>query len=170
MSSSSGSKRIRHQWDRPVWIPLDSYISQHWSHMRDLDYFVEYDGLSFESVSESVIVLPGEVQCQFGIKLDVEKFLEVDEQQRVSAFGYKYHAMIGNPPSPIFRYDNAHLYVREGYPDEFHKHLFDPVMGEELPGSPEWIGIKNWPTLRQALEELCDWWLETGQHLRRTDE
>lgn len=35
--------------------------------------------------------------------------------------GYRYHGGIaGERDRRIFRYDNAHAYLREGHPDEHH--------------------------------------------------
>jgi hypothetical protein len=78
---------------------------------------------------------------------------------------YTYHAGIeGSASRSIFRYDNAHTYVREGHPDTHHKHTFDhSTWTEKAP--PEWIGEERWPHLGDVLAELRQWWETTGQHL-----
>jgi hypothetical protein len=170
MTFSGESRGDSQRWHRPVWVPLDTYISHRLSHMRDLEgYFVVHDELSFTTEDRRTIALRGRVVCQHRIVLNVDKLLALDERRYVSAFRYKYHAMIGDPPRAIFRYDNVHTYQREGHPDPFHKHVFDPTTGRELPDSPRWIGIRDWPTLRQVLDELHQWWWADGQHLQLDD-
>lgn len=134
--------------------------------MRDVEqYFVEHNGLSFTTIGPETIELRGRVVCQHGISLIVRKYLRLREDAYVSAYSYRYEALIDNPPREIFRYDNVHPYTREGHADAYHKHVFDPSTGTELPHSPEWVGLPDWPTLREVLDELFEWWQETGQYL-----
>jgi hypothetical protein len=78
---------------------------------------------------------------------------------------YRFHAgIVRLKDRPIFRYDNAHTYEREGQPDKHHKHRFDVMTGKEIV-PPEWIGAANQPTLRSVLTELQQWWLDVGQAL-----
>jgi len=172
MNSSSGSKGPSQHWDRPVWTPLDDYLTQHYSHMRNAEaYFVVQDRLSFSPPIGGTIVLSGRVLCQYGLALDVEKLLDFDrETNYVSTFYYKYQALMGSPPVRVFRYDNVHTYTAEGHPDAFHKHPFDPRTGVESEGPAGWIGLDNWPTLHDVLDELHEWWLEIGQHLTDSGE
>jgi hypothetical protein len=91
------------------------------------------------------------------------------DRQQVRTIEYPYHAGVaGAQDRPIFRYDNAHRYVREGHPDEHHRHRFDHAMWSEIE-PPEWIGRERWPHLSQAIEELRDWWESLGQHLDLTE-
>jgi len=71
--------------------------------------------------------------------------------------------MEGPEDRPIFRYDNAHKY--RGHSDEHHKHCFDPSNWEEI-GRPVWVGRDQWPHLDEIIEELREWWEDSGQHLR----
>lgn len=53
----------------------------------------------------------------------------------------------------ILRYDNAHDYP--DHPDAFHKHLFGAA---GKPAGVQRIGQDQFPTLRQVIDEVFDWW------------
>jgi hypothetical protein len=130
--------------------------------------FVTEDGLTFQFTKPDTLLLKGRVRCRNGLFIDVEKFLEVrrrGDRTEVRTGTYSYHAGVeGSAARSIFRYDNAHTYVREGHPDTHHKHTFDySTWTEKTP--PEWIGEERWPHLSDVLEELRQWWETTGRHL-----
>ncbi len=53
----------------------------------------------------------------------------------------------------------AHCHGYAGHKDEHHKHIWEQI------DPPEWVGRSGWPHLNEVIEELQDWWEETGQHL-----
>lgn len=112
-----------------------------------------------------MFVIEGRLICKGGLFIKVQKLIERNNRNQVRTFRYSYHAGLeGDADRSIFRYDNAHTYVREGHADEHHKHRFDyATWGEIAP--PQWVGVHNWPTLTDVIEELYEWWQENGQFL-----
>jgi hypothetical protein len=103
--------------------------------------------------------------------IDVETHLilrTTKGRRQVRIDKYAFHAGVGGVQDrSVFRYDNFHVYSREGHPDAHHKHIFDhSTWRERTP--PEWIGEDRWPHLSDVLEELRQWWESTGQHLDLT--
>lgn len=151
------------------WNTLERYLHIHARHMDLLQAsgFVVEDGLEFELRDDPpVLIIWGRLRCLHGLFVDVRKTLAVQDRQRrimVRTIDYAYHAGIeGAKDRPIFRYDNAHTYP--GHPDAHHKHRFDPATWRQI-GRPDWVGAAGWPHLSDAVEELRDWWNETGQQL-----
>jgi hypothetical protein len=127
--------------------------------MADMDHFIIRDGLAYETIDPRTLQIAGEVVCEGGLSLFVTKHLEVTNDLQVKTFRYRYHAQFTDPPlRQIFRYDNGHVYGREGHPDAFHRHTFDTSTWHEIV-PPTWIGYEHWPTLREVLEELYEWWI-----------
>lgn len=154
-SAPSGSPKDRHGWNS-----LQGYLAAHEAQLERLGrFFVERNGLTIFWQDAVHLRIEGRLSCTGGIFLDVRKVLESNERNQVRAILYKYHAGIEGPQHrPIFRYDNSHTYLREGHPDPFHKHRFDPDTWQEIT-PPLWIGYHEWPTLADVLEELHAWWL-----------
>lgn len=120
--------------------------------------FVGTETLEFWEVGDNVLALTGEIACRGLIVVRVEKYLDVLEGEGwnayVQTFEYSYNAHVRGLNN-ILRYDNTHIYP--GHEDAHHKHEYDWRTGEELPGSPTWVGVNFWPTLGEVLEEL-EWW------------
>lgn len=115
------------------------------------------DELDIRFESPFLLRIEGVLRCQAGTELHVLKLIRITPKRRVKTFSFSYHAQLTGPPlRPIFRYDNAHTYEREGHGDAFHKHQFDPNTWREIV-PPQWIGYSHWPTLRDVLEELEQW-------------
>ena len=105
-------------------------------------------------------MIRGRVSCQHGLFVDVYKTLDLREDGMVCGNRYNYQAcrITYSQTRELFRYDNAHgERPHPGHQDPFHKHTFD--------GQMEWIGLASWPTLFQVIEELHEWWEESGQYL-----
>jgi hypothetical protein len=149
----------------PGWVDLERYLILHDACVLDFDHFIEHNTIAIRTKGSGDILVKGRLHCIGGIYLNVTNQLQRNEQDQVHILGYSYHAGLrGEPNRAIFRYDNAHSYVREGQSDAHHKHHFDPTTGREI-RPPEWIGHNRMPTLCSVLEELEQWWLETGQFL-----
>lgn len=168
MNASSASPRKR--GDPHGWTSLDNYLTVHQRYLDNVRaYFVIADDLSYEFSREFVFEIRGRIRCLHGLFLNVEKTLEVNERRQVRTVDYSYHAGVEGPANrPIFRYDNAHTYAREGHPDDHHRHRYDPATWQEIE-PPVWIGRERWPHLSEAIEELQAWWETTGQFLKLTE-
>lgn len=118
------------------------------------------DGLSIENDGPSSVVIRGRIFCQHGLFVEIHKTLDLREDGMVCSSRYKYQACrrIDSQTYELFRYDNAHHErPHPGHQDPFHKHTFD--------GQVEWIGLASWPTLFHVIEELHEWWEESGRHM-----
>lgn len=123
--------------------------------------FVGADTLGFDWISSAGLFIQGEIACKGRVVVSVEKFLVKvsgdGSASMVQTEMYSYNAF-GRGGHNILRYDNQHpelLY--SGHPDEHHRHDFDWRTGNELEGSPVWIGAGGWPTLRDAIATVRDW-------------
>jgi hypothetical protein len=151
--------------DRSDWISFDRYLTIHDATLREFEHFVEQDKIAIRKVAFARTMLRGRLLCADGIYLQVSDLLERGEMGRVRVLQYTFHAgIVRLKDRPIFRYDNAHTYEREGHPDKHHKHRFDVMTGKEIIPQ-EWIGAANQPTLRSVLAELEQWSVEVGQSL-----
>lgn len=165
MSYSSGPKR-RRSGNPHGWNSFHNYLKVHHRYLDDLrgDFVVD-DTLDYDFPASSAFEIRGRVRCRHGLFVDVDKTLEINERNQVRTVKYSYHAGIeGTTDRPIFRYDNAHTYAREGHDDEHHKHRYDHVTWLEIE-PPEWIGVDRWPHLSNVIEELRDWWEVIGRQL-----
>lgn len=163
MSNFSG--RIQPERGDPHgWNSLNNYLTIHETQLDRLrSYFVIQDTLAYVWLDAHTLRIEGRITCQFGIFLDVRKTLDVNERGQVRTIRYRYHAAFDAPvPRPIFRYDNAHRHP--GHDDEHHKHHVNYATWTEI-SPPEWIGYERWPTLAEVLDEVYDWWHETGRFL-----
>jgi hypothetical protein len=157
--------------DRHGWNSLENYFHVHDRRIADFiaEGFVLHDGLEREWLGSDTIVIQGRIRCAHGLFVDVEKYLAVKISRsgalQVKTGSYSYHVGIaGERERSLFRYDNAHVYTREGHPDTHHKHRFDHHTWQEV-RPPDWIGQERWPHLSEVLEELRVWWETTGCHL-----
>ena len=134
---------------------------------RDEGFILE-DDLSFRLLRPDELAFEGRIRCQNGLFIDVKKFLKVREYRgrtQVRTIDYRYHAGVeGSEARTIFRYDNAHIYLKEGHPDAHYRHRFDHTTWRETT-PPEWIGENRWPHLSNIIEELRQWWETTGRLL-----
>lgn len=157
--------------DRHGWNSLDHYLAIHDAQLARLgEFFVEDDCSQIQLTDEGTLRIEGLIWCKGDTFLDVTKTMEINERDQVRTVYYKYHAgiVLDGETRSIFRYDNAHVYEREGHADAHHKHRFDQDSWEEI-RPPEWVGHDRWPTLTDALEELHEWWQETGQFLQASE-
>lgn len=145
--------------DRHGWNSLDGYLAAHHAQLTRLgDFFVEENGLTIFPQDADHLRIEGRLRCRGIIFVDVRKVLVFNERNQVRCIHYKYRAgLVGDTARPILRYDNSHTYQREGQPDAFHKHRYDPYTWEEI-RPPLWVGYDNWPTLAEVLDELYEWW------------
>lgn len=163
------SERSRRSEGRD-WIRHQTYLNIHNRRLDELrTYFVVGDDLSYLFGGETRFFVRGRVRCDHGLFIDARTSLEVDERRNVRVLEYRYHAGVEGPSNrPIFRYDNAHPYAREGHPDDHHRHRYDHATWQEIK-PPTWVGHDRRPLLSQALEELREWWETAGQHLDLTE-
>ncbi len=164
--TSSGERRRPRPGDPHGWTSLQNYLNVHHRRLDNLrGDFIVADNLRYDFPSPWLFEIRGRIFCQHGLFLDVDKTLEINRRQQVRTIKYSYHAGVeGEQDRPIFRYDNAHRYVREGHPDEHHRHRFDHATWREI-DPPDWVGRERWPHLSDAIEELRVWWESTGIQL-----
>ena len=142
------------------WMDVDRHLA---IHERCLDYagtyFIEEpDSLVVDFLFTHTLRIHGDLVCKGGLTLHVDKYLEHDSKNQVRGYRYRYHAQFVDPPlRQIFRYDNDHVYVREGHADAFHKHIFSDRTWKEI--EVQHVGRENFPTLLEVIDELYDWWL-----------
>ena len=136
--------------------------------------FVEDDGLAFEAIEcTGCIALRGEIRCQGGIVISVEKRLAVDANDEtdrtalVQTVEYSCNVRlqgVGN----VVRYDSAH-------PDhnaDHHVHRYD-IFRADREGTTTMHGEAEWPTLGEVIAEARDWYWEHHDEvakLRRDEE
>ncbi len=132
--------------------------------------FVGGDSLETEIASHEV-TMEGEIACLGNIVVNVLKTLEVLSGEGMDAMvqtvTYAYNVSIRGRFN-IFRYDNLHS--TKGHPDPHHKDVYDWRTGEQLPGSPLWVGIECWPTLADVILEAQQWYADHYGELDNPDE
>lgn len=138
---------------------------------KDRD-FVGKENLCFTPSAQGIF-LEGEIGCLGNIVIAVEKFLEILDGDRndamVQTLWYSYNVFIRGQYN-LFRYDNQDDdFLRPGHQDEHHKHCFDWRTGEEVVGSPIWMGVDKWPTLGQVIAEVEDWYWEHREDIADPD-
>jgi hypothetical protein len=144
---------------------FDTYVDAHEGNMEKLrgSEFVAADTLFFEELPGTAgIFLSGEVACEGGIVVSVEKFLDVLEGDGPAALvqteWYSYNVFVRGWHN-VLRYDNQHpQHLYPGHQDPHHKHVFDWRSGEEREDSPTWIGAEEWPTLSEVIREAEGWY------------
>lgn len=121
--------------------------------------FVDGDAIKVERFGRRLL-MQGEIACRGNIVIAVEKMLEVCDREPdplVQTVWYAYNVYVKGKWN-VFRYDNQHPHWQyPGHHDEHHRHAFDWETGDELRGSPEWIGAARWPTLGEVIEEARQW-------------
>src|SRR5690554_961129 len=100
--------------DRHGWNKLDRYVIIHEKCMEECrTYFVKRDTLRFNVISRDRITLRGTIFCHGNLAIHVNKILELNDNHEVRGLLYSYQAQFVSPPERIvFRYDNAHAYVK----------------------------------------------------------
>lgn len=109
------------------WIDLDRYLATHERTLENASTFFVEDPTTIQAefLFEGTLRVHGDLLCNGGLLLHVDKYFDIGEANRIRGFRYRYHGQFAKPPlRPIFRYDNDHTYTREGHPDAFHKHVF----------------------------------------------
>jgi len=133
------------------------------------DGFVYLDGTSWSSSAGSFF-LDGELRCCRGIVIRVYKRVDLVDRTggvlMVQTGRYAYNASVHEFHN-FLRCDNAHPHP--GHPDAHHRHRFDWRTGDDLPGSPEWVGSHGWPTLGDFIEEVKGWYWDHFDELNPTD-
>jgi hypothetical protein len=119
-------------------------------------YFVEQSSVvAPDAINPKVIRIHGDLHCKGGLVIHVDNYLEQDRRHRVHGVVFRYQAQFADPPlRRIFRYDNDHIYSREGHPDAFHMHVFSNRSWRNT--SVEHIGRHQFPTLLEVIDELFD--------------
>lgn len=149
----------RHPRHPHNWLATDRYFTIHEESLRRLESYAIVENNLATIFRCDRVRIPGVLLCHGGISLFVRKLLTVNELGQVRGLQYTYQAQLfGLPVRRIFRYDNAHQYTIEGYPDAFHKHVWNYRTWQEIE-PPQWIGHYHWPTLAQVVEAV---W--TGDH------
>ena len=123
--------------------------------------FIGSENLEFSSLPYK-FRLKGEIACLGDIIISVDKMLEVIDfvngDPMVQTLWYAYNARVKSCGN-FLRYDNQDPdYLRPGHGDDHHKHMFDWRDGIEYPGSPYWVGKKEWPVLGAVITEVQDWY------------
>jgi hypothetical protein len=121
--------------------------------------FVGEDSLEFDFWEAGLLTIKGEISCLGDIVISVNKTLEVQDDGMtdppIQTFLYAYNAFVRGQNS-FLRHDNTHRYP--DHADEHHRHELDWRSGEELAGSPLWVGSDGWPTLGKFMEEVEGWY------------
>src|SRR5665811_400326 len=143
------------------WMDFDRYLSIHDRCIEQASsYFVEHLKLVVpDMVTEKDVRIHGSLGCHGGLVIHVDNYFELNQHNRVRGVEYRYQAQFAEPPlRRIFRYDNGHVYKREGHPDAFHKHVFNDRTWREF--AVEHVGREQFPTLLDDIDELYDWWVQ----------
>jgi Family of unknown function (DUF6516) len=143
---------------------LRAYLQIHETCLANLkarpSRFVGDDTLEF-SFKPSRVEISGEISCLGDIVIAVRKTLGVLSGQGMDAVvatnAYAYNASVRGHDN-FLRYDNAHPHPE--HHDDHHRHDMNWRTGEELPGSPCWVGASGWPTLTQFIEFAEEWYWE----------
>ena len=107
---------------------------------------VEQDNLNIEEVLDgrrlTSVFIRGYVKCCKGVMIRVDKELAVQRNRSgrlyVKGCDYSYHAWLSATGQELLRYDMAHE------PPTLHRHMFDPVTGQE---QVTYIELDELPTL-----------------------
>lgn len=141
--------------DRHRPAKLRAYLDTHDGYLASVRKrgFAGADSLTIDQVPGSLI-MQGEISCLGGIVITVWKRLELRDEDPVNPMvvtvSYAYNArVVGH--GDIVRDDNAD---HHNHPDRHHRHVFDWSTGEELSGSPRWVGADGWRTLGQFIDEI----------------
>lgn len=139
---------------------LDRYLAIHDRHIdRACSYFVvDYMLAAPDILTPEVVRIHGDLFCHGGLAIHVDNYYRRDDRDRIRGHVFRYHAQFATLPlQRIFRYDNDHIYTREGHPDAFHKHVFSSRTWKEI--EVVHVGRENSPTLLEVIDEPHAWWL-----------
>lgn len=138
------------------WQDIDRYFAIHENSLEQVEeYFIVAHDVRHPTVLDRTQVqFRGTLKCLGHIEIHLNLWLDRDSSDRVRGRQFAYHAQISKPRVVnILRYDNAAHYP--DHPDTFHKHLFDAV-GKQV--GIEHIGRQDFPTLRNVIDEVFEWW------------
>jgi hypothetical protein len=118
-----------------------------WSQPNTIEFSeLEFNGVLF-------VVMEGQVYCNRGVVLEVEKLFETRQTGRgkrrsvqVRGLSYRYAAWIRDG-YPVLRYHNVHEDQ-----DQYHHRVFDPLTGEEV--FYEQLTRVQFPTFTEVLDEI----------------
>jgi len=122
--------------------------------------FVEEHNLRYEAVPGHICIL-GQIACQGGIMITVEKYLSVAAPPEevldgadayVETVLYAYNASVRGHGT-FLRYDNCHPHA--GHDDWNHRHRLD--WRDESKEEIDWVG-QDWPTLMEFVDEVEGWY------------
>lgn len=139
------------------WHPWEDYRSVHDSHLRYHPFIVE-DALNWVEIPGDhgdlkSILLMGEIHCHNGVAIRVHKSLQVQADPNgrplVRGSRYSYQAFLPGERG-ILRYDNAH----GDAPEEFHRHEYDLISGEEKPRIL--LSRDEMPRLSEFVDEVAE--------------
>lgn len=142
------------------WLDFERYLAIHDRCIeRAGTYFIEESNLvAPDIIAPEEVRIHGDLVCKGGLIIHVDNYFERDRRNCVRGVEYRYQAQFADPPlRPIFRYDNGHVYTREGHPDAFHKHVFSNRTSREI--AVEHVGREQFPTFLEVIDELYDWWM-----------
>lgn len=145
---------------RHVWPDMDRFLAVHDSCIeRVCSYFVDEPNIvAPDIITPGLFRFHGELICKGGLVIHIDNYLNRDVHNHVHGTVYRYQAQFIEPPlRQIFRYDNDHVYAREGHPDAFHKHIFSDRTWHEI--EVQHVGRERFSTLLEVIDELYDWWL-----------
>lgn len=144
---------------------FDRYQEIHETVMERLrkEGFILSDNLEFRVLGNGLIELEGLIECLGGIRVEVDKLIEVisgdGPDALVQTARYSYNASLAGRGN-ILRYDNPHKDRGGDSPDhhkDHHVHRYDVFVGDRS-GTVAVHGPDGWPTLGEVLCELRDWY------------
>ncbi len=136
----------------------DDYLAVHTSRLADfLGHFIVEDRLAYTRTLTQVY-WNGVLDCIDGIEIHVHKRQVVEMRAgrawvQTTDYSYQVLRREGGRNTSLFRYDNS---AHHDHPDPHHRHRYDVNGVEILP--PEHVGIDDWPTLGEVIEEAFDLW------------
>lgn len=121
-------------------------------------------------VAYNMLMLFGDIGCAGNIGIHYEKLIEIldeSDDPLIQTVQYSYNASIRGGHN-ILRVDNQHAHP--GHRDSHHKHVFDITTGDQVAGSPFWLGSGHWPTLGEFVDEVATWYWSNREALAAPDE
>lgn len=128
--------------------------------------FVTRDDVQIEDLGNGEIWMHGEIWCDGGVRVTVDKYLMVVNEGPpvvVQTRDYSYNASLSGRGN-IFRYCSPHA----DHNCFHHRHDFDAFAKD--PSETETIARipGDWPTLGDVIEELFKWTWTNYEHLTWT--
>ena len=111
----------------------------------------------------------GEIGCLDNLVIAVDFTLEVVDESGVDDViemtDYSFNVFVRGHGN-VIRYDNLHPdFLHEGHADPHHRHEFDWKTGDEVPGSPRWLGKGAQPSLADVIAEAREWYWQHREEL-----